>query len=1095
MPSRSYRGRRRQEDSSEEDSDNNSNDRGRRRTKIPSSSKHRKRRGAGRYDEDSSQSSEYSSDEMSRSSSGSSHLRSRSTDESRSAGMSVHTPISGSSADTSRKSLSSESDVDTASEPSVSDGEERFQLTKKPAQYSRPISRQSQKVSANASRLSMAASLALQRRKKESPQLKIALDNRKVREVDYHKNVTAIYCHIEKQEWREVAERCRTHPIETKTWVYRMDKAKKNILWRMLPIHTAILYRAPVYVLLDLINAYPDGPTSADDRKMLPIHMACRIVCKEDVLRLLLKHAPGSVLAEDIKGRTPRDFLGESKRENKSKVLQKVNERNRKNLLKILKEFEHMKEESDYRSRASVSRSRSRHNDDYDNRSRYSSHGDRPSSRLSRSSHRHSKSYGDDDMSHFDRPSSRLSRSSHRHSKSYADDDMSRASRRSRSSRVPRQPRHPDIDESSYVSHRSRSSRVSRSSRTSRVSRSSRLPINDHSPAKSPTKNRQRLPPQPGIRIRHEQVEEDEFTINNKQATIEIHGNRPTSAESAITSPSGDEDIHEKHDRNKNDPDDANEIDDKYEPEEEEDFGDLWLELEEKHPIPEQSVDEGLKSNNARKARKKLVEKEEALSKIKYFDPPKELQKLLVVINSSDADASFNIKKRPSSAASRSSRAPLMPGRDNGTSRRVNACGALKALSKNEKNRLRLGRTKGVVSSLCNALRDPSATVEERIRCSNTLMFLSVPKKNWEAIFNADDELMPTLTMSLQDEDPRVRYNACFCMFLLTKSDYNRYDIISNPSLMSALVDISDIDVGTDTVNDDRSVMSMDDNLSQKYHNLGSPSGIRRQGSPTSDDESKRGSRLCALKAFLSISKLQQGSQVMVHRKDLLDLLFRISGTMTAEENLLCMAIIANLTRDCENITWLNGHHPKLLHVLERGLGSRNIEVQKCASFALQNLSCNKKFRVALSSSEKSSCEKLLTNLAKVGTDVVSDGRYSKNEEGKKSRTVSSSDTAEGQVAAIHAIKNLSIEPSNIVALTGIPGISLSLMSIVIADDSAMEEKEDIDENIRYVASDALATMAQWLNGIAVTCAEKNNLDLEGRPLTSMQVSTWNQWE
>lgn len=1094
MPSRStrrkesYRSKRRQ-DSSEEDSDDNSDDRGRRRTKVSSSSKHHKRRGADRYDDDSSQSSEYSSDEISRSLSGSSHSRSHSPDESRSASASAHTPISSSSDDTSRKSLSSASDVDTASEPSKSDGEERFQFTgTKSAQYSRPISRQSQKSSANTSRLSMAASLALQRRKKESPQLKIALDNRRVREVDYHKNVTAIYTHIEKQEWREVAERCRTHPIETKTWVYRMDKTKKNILWRMLPIHTAILYRAPVYVLLDLINAYPEGPTSADDRKMLPIHMACRIVCKEDVLRLLLKHAPGTVLAEDIKGRTPRDFLGESKRENKSKVLQKVNERNRKNLLKILKEFELMKEESDNRSRAS----RSRHNDDYDNRSRYSSHGDRPSSRMSKSSHRRSRSYAENDMSHFDRPSSRMSRSSHRHSKSYADDDMSRASRRSRSSRVPRQPRHPDIDESSFVSQRSRSSRVSRASRTSsRVSRSSRLPINDNSPAKAPTKNRQRLPPQPGIRIRREEVEEEVFMINvNNQETVEFHENRPTTAESAITASSGEEDG-----RKFNDPDDADELDDKNEAEEEEDFGELWLELEEKHPIPEESVDEAPKADNARNAQKKLVAKEQVLSKIKYFDPPKELQKLLVVINSSAADESFDIKKRPSSAASRSSRAPLMPGRDNGTSRRVNACGALKALSKNEKNRLRLGRTKGVVSSLCNALRDPSATVEERIRCSNTLMFLSVPKKNWEAIFNADDELMPTLTMTLQDEDPRVRYNACFCMFLLAKSEYNRYDILSNPSLMSALVDVSDIDVGTDTVNDDRSVMSMDDNLSQKYHNLGSPSGIRRQGSPTSDDESKKGSRLCALKALLSISKLQQGSQVLVHRKDFLDLLFRISGTMTAEENLLCMAIIANLTRDRDNITWLNGHHMKLIHVLERGLGSRNIEVQKCASFALQNLSCNKKFRVALSSSEKSSCESLLTNLAKVGTDVVSDDTYSKNEEGKKSRTVSSSDTAEGQIAAIHAIKNLSIEPSNIVALTGIPGISLSLMSVVMAEESAMEEKEDIDENIRYVASDALATMAQWLNGIAVTCAEKNNLDLQGRPLTSMRVSTWNQWE
>ena len=47
--------------------------------------------------------------------------------------------------------------------------------------------------SAGASRLAMQASLALQRRKKESPQLLASLERKKVREVNYNKNPTLLY--------------------------------------------------------------------------------------------------------------------------------------------------------------------------------------------------------------------------------------------------------------------------------------------------------------------------------------------------------------------------------------------------------------------------------------------------------------------------------------------------------------------------------------------------------------------------------------------------------------------------------------------------------------------------------------------------------------------------------------------------------------------------------------------------------------------------------------------------------------------------------------------------------------------------------------
>jgi hypothetical protein len=1076
-----------------------------------------RRRVSKKRDEESSDESSYSSDYSGSSGSYNSGTSSRSSSRVRS--------DPSSEASSSRKSMSSASDVDTASESSKSDGSEvsgsRFSVNmKRSAIGKRAVSNQSQKNAANTSRLSMAASLALQRRKKESPQLKIALDNRRVREVDYHQNVSAIYTHIENQRWREVAERCRTNPIETKTWVYRMDKKKKSMLWRMLPIHTAILYRAPVYVLLDLIQAYPEGPTSPDDRRMLPIHMACRIVCKEDVLRLLLKHAPSSVFAEDAKGRTPRDFLAEAKRENKSKVLQKVNERNRKNLLKLLKQFEQMKDEPSDRSksRSKAGRSRSSKQSVSGSRFGFDDHDEDDRRSTSRRSSR-------GDSSRADRRKKRRSDVGSSRGRYTDDEEMSRSSRRSKSSRVSRMPRSPrtDDDEMSRVSRRSRTSRVSRTPRSPRTddddeddgefSRSSRRSKTSKDMKSSPKKSltsplksprTPRLPPTQYAKRSPRKEEEFDEPDEHEISTIKFdkgngRNSRPQTAESAITSSttssaiSGSSTFSAKEvsaevPNSKSEEDEVQE-DENGSQEEDGVLDELWLELEENYPVPEEEIDESVKAENVRRVKRKKVAKQEAISNIKYFEPPKELKKLLDVINSTDADASFNLKKRPGTASS--SRAPLMPGRENNASRRVNACGALKALSKNEKNRLRLGRTKGVISSLCNALRDPTATVEERFRCSNTLMFLSVPKKNWEAIFNSNEELIPTLTMCMGDEDHRVQYNACFCLFLLSKSEHNRYEIFSDGPLMNALVEVSDIEIARENNDDDQSIMSMDVDLGQEYQNLGSPSGIREQGAPATDDESKRGTRLSAMKAFLSLSKLQEGAHNMVQNHALLELLMRISGTMTTEENLLCMALIANFTRDQDNIPHLTQYSEPLIGVLKRGLNSRSVEVQKCASMSLQNLSCNKQFRVNFSSNEN--VEIMLSSLANIGTDVVVHNEANAKDP-SKSKSLQTGATAEGQVSAIHAIKNLSLEPRNILPLTNTPGITAALMNFAIIEDG-MEEKENIDEHIKYVASDALSTMSQWLSSVAVSCAEKNNVDLRGRSLNTLKVATWNQWE
>ena len=324
-------------------------------------------------------------------------------------------------------------------------------------------------------------------------------------------------------------------------------------------------------------------------------------------------------------------------------------------------------------------------------------------------------------------------------------------------------------------------------------------------------------------------------------------------------------------------------------------------------------------------------------------------------------------------------------------------------------------------------------------------------------------------------------------------------NMFTDSGLMDGLVNVSDIAIAAE--DDNKSVRSENEDLNQNYKNLGSPSGIRQQGSPSTTDESKRGSRLCAMKLFLNISKLQKGSRVMAVKDGLVKLLLQISGTMTAEENLLCIAIITNLTRDIDNVPELMMHRDSLFVALERGLESRNTEVQTCASMALQNLSCHKSFRVYFSKYDKN--DSLLTKLAKVSVNGNNNNACSfddsdtESEDGKKLKKKPSPDTSGVQISAIHTIKNLSIEPCNILPLTNTPGITASLMTIaMLKKEGGNEEgKENPDENIQYAAADALSSMSQWLNGIAVACAENNNLDLKDKPLTSLEPSTWNQWE
>ena len=148
--------------------------------------------------------------------------------------------------------------------------------------------------------------------------------------VNYDVNPTVLYKLIEYKDWEEAISRCEQEPDEASTWVYRyVDHADDNtdvqqdekqpmpVKWRMLPIHIAIVFRAPLSVISALLKAYPNGINETDDRKMLPIHLCCRSMTHLDVAKRLVLENTDTLTKTDYKGRTPFDILTEYRPDSK----------------------------------------------------------------------------------------------------------------------------------------------------------------------------------------------------------------------------------------------------------------------------------------------------------------------------------------------------------------------------------------------------------------------------------------------------------------------------------------------------------------------------------------------------------------------------------------------------------------------------------------------------------------------------------------------------------------------------------------------------------------------------------------------------------
>ncbi|CAB9499081.1 Ankyrin Repeat [Seminavis robusta] len=79
----------------------------------------------------------------------------------------------------------------------------------------------------------------------------------------------------------------------------------RQLRWRQLPLHAALIFMAPPLIIKQLIEAFPYALRCPDDKGMLPVHLAFRQGVPDDVLTILLRLFPNGMHVRDQKGRLP----------------------------------------------------------------------------------------------------------------------------------------------------------------------------------------------------------------------------------------------------------------------------------------------------------------------------------------------------------------------------------------------------------------------------------------------------------------------------------------------------------------------------------------------------------------------------------------------------------------------------------------------------------------------------------------------------------------------------------------------------------------------------------------------------------------------
>jgi hypothetical protein len=127
-------------------------------------------------------------------------------------------------------------------------------------------------------------------------------------ECNYDTDLITLYQALEEQAWLPALDLIEADSQESRdqvrTWVTRYEKSG-SVRWSQLPIHAAMIFKAPFKIVKALVDVYPKGVRCTDDQHMLPLHLAFRYGLADNTLLLLLEAFPEAMNAKNRKGRVP----------------------------------------------------------------------------------------------------------------------------------------------------------------------------------------------------------------------------------------------------------------------------------------------------------------------------------------------------------------------------------------------------------------------------------------------------------------------------------------------------------------------------------------------------------------------------------------------------------------------------------------------------------------------------------------------------------------------------------------------------------------------------------------------------------------------
>jgi hypothetical protein len=103
---------------------------------------------------------------------------------------------------------------------------------------------------------------------------------------DYDVEKGELFYHLESRNWSEAALVARRCPEQASYWISRKN-LDGTLRWRMLPIHSAIIYGAPTDTLQAICAAFPQGIQAQDDRGVHSLQLAYRLKRSPQVIGLL----------------------------------------------------------------------------------------------------------------------------------------------------------------------------------------------------------------------------------------------------------------------------------------------------------------------------------------------------------------------------------------------------------------------------------------------------------------------------------------------------------------------------------------------------------------------------------------------------------------------------------------------------------------------------------------------------------------------------------------------------------------------------------------------------------------------------------------